>query len=71
MHIHIILVLLPEMDTDNVLQYRAILYKWSNGKKVYFNFSIPVLWREQSNHQTDCYFCLTKVVGINMKNGQV
>lgn len=41
MHIHIILVLLPEMDTDNVLQYRAILYKWSNGKKVYFNFSIP------------------------------
>lgn len=48
--------------------WRAILYKWSNGEKKYFDFSVPVIWREQSNHQTDCYFCLSKVVGINMKN---
>lgn len=47
---------------------RTVLYKWSNGEKIYFNFSIPVLWRESTNHQTDCYFCLTKVAGFNMKN---
>lgn len=30
------------------------------GKEKYFTFGIPMLWRESTNHTTDCYFCLTK-----------
>jgi hypothetical protein len=30
-------------------------------------FAYPVLWREPADHISDCYYCLTKVTGINAR----
>ena len=27
-----------------------------------------MIWRELANHFNDCYFCLTKIIGINKNN---
>ena len=42
--------------------------KWFSGKKVYMGFAVPMIWREQRDHITDCYFCLTKTKGYNQRN---
>lgn len=47
---------------------RSILLNWSAGKRKYLQFGIPMLWREPTNHATECYFCLTKTSGFNNKN---
>ena len=35
-------------------------------------FAVPMVWREPSNHSSDCYFCLTPPVasGMNRKKNQ-
>jgi len=35
-------------------------------------FAVPIVWREPSNHNSDCYFCLTPPVasGMNRKKKQ-
>ena len=35
-------------------------------------FAVPLVWREPSNHSSDCYFCLTPPVasGMNRKKKQ-
>jgi len=40
---------------------------WTNGKRS-LKFGIPMVWREPTNHVTDCYFCAVDVTGINRKN---
>ena len=42
--------------------------KWFSGKKVDIGFAVPIIWREQRDHITDCYFCLTKTKDYNQKN---
>lgn len=43
------------------------LRKWSHGLVDRMPFGIPMIWRETTNHTTDCYFCMTNVIGFNRK----
>ncbi|KAL4703622.1 hypothetical protein ACJJTC_007649 [Scirpophaga incertulas] len=38
---------------------------WANKKRPHFKYQTPMLWREPTNHQDDCYFCLKKKTGRN------
>ena len=44
------------------------LRQWTKGKKSHLKFGIPMVWREQKDHETDCYFCALDLTGINKKN---
>lgn len=44
------------------------LKRWLSGKLRSMQFAVPMIWREPTNHVTDCYFCMTNVKGINKKN---
>lgn len=54
----------------------SILYKicvehlrqWEKGTRKSLKFGVPMIWQEQKNHYDDCYFCMTKIVGINKNN---
>ena len=37
---------------------RRTLENWCRGEKTAMPFAIPGVWREPSNHLTDCYFCM-------------
>jgi len=45
---------------------------WINRKGIAMLFAVPVVWREPSNHSSDCYFCLAPPVtsGMNGKRKQ-
>ena len=47
---------------------RRTLSAWAAGENRSLKFSEPMIWREPSNHETDCYFCLTKTIGFTRKN---
>ena len=40
---------------------------WTNGKRI-LNFGIPMVWREPTNHVTDCFFCAHDVTGIDRED---
>ena len=43
---------------------------WLIGTHQSMPFAVPVVWREQKDHLTDCYFCLRKRNGHNSKYKQ-
>ncbi|KAK1803855.1 hypothetical protein P4O66_003802 [Electrophorus voltai] len=45
------------------------LSQWINGKRKLMPFAVPMVWREPSNHITDCYFSMVPPVsgGITKK----
>ena len=47
---------------------RTSLLFWLDGKRKQMPFAVPMVWREQSNHVTDCYFCTTNKKGFYRKN---
>jgi hypothetical protein len=44
------------------------LRKWSKGESKCLPFGVPMVWREPTNHFSDCYFCMVNVKGFNKKN---
>jgi len=47
---------------------RTSLLFWLDGKRKQMPFAVPMVWREQSDHVTDCYFCMTNIRGFSRKN---
>lgn len=43
------------------------LLGWMNGSRKSMPFAIPMVWREPSDHSTDCYFCLNSIAGMSSK----
>jgi len=43
------------------------LMAWINGTQKSMPFAVPMIWREQANHVTDCYFCATNLSGYSIK----
>lgn len=43
------------------------LRKWFHGVVDRMPFGIPMVWREPTNHATDCYYCMTNITGFNKK----
>jgi len=50
-------------------KFATNLSQWLNGKRHAMPFAVPMVWREPSNHATDCYFCMVPPVsgGITKK----
>lgn len=46
---------------------KTVLHMWSTGAKRYLAFEVPMLWREPTNHVTDCYICLFEWSGVQNK----
>ncbi len=44
------------------------LRRWTKGAKTSLKFGIPMVWREPSDHISDCYFCAINTTGMNRKN---
>ena len=47
---------------------RTSLLFWLDGKQKQMPFAVSMVWREQSDHVTDCYFCMTAIRGFSRKN---
>ena len=39
------------------------LVAWAKGSRC-MPFAIPMVWREPTDHVSDCYFCLTSITGV-------
>ena len=53
---------------DPTKRCRTSLLFWLDGKRKQMLFAVPMVWREQSDHVTDCYFCMTNIKGFSRKN---
>ena len=47
---------------------KTSLWFWKNAQPKQMPFGIPMVWREQSNHITHCYFCMTNIRRFSRKN---
>ena len=47
---------------------RTSLLFWLDGKRKQMPFAVRMVWRKQSDHVTDCYFCMTNIKGFSRKN---
>lgn len=45
------------------------LEQWLNGKKPSMRFAVPMIWREPTDHVSNCYFCMVPPIekGLNKK----
>ena len=43
------------------------LAEWAKGSRS-MPFAIPMVWREPTDHVSDCYFCLTIITGVTAKS---
>lgn len=34
------------------------------------HFAVPTIWREPTNHENDCYFCVVNIYGFSKKTLQ-
>lgn len=48
--------------------YIEALRLWENQKRPHFKYQTPMIWREPTNHDNDCYFCAVNFNGINKTN---
>ena len=46
----------------------STLIMWMNGKRKQMPFGVPMIWREQVDHYSDCYFCMTQLTAFSRKN---
>ena len=49
---------------------RTSLLFWLDGKRKQMPFLVPTMWRKQSDHVTDYYFCMTNIGGFPRKKVQ-
>jgi len=63
---------LGDQDMKGVLHivcksWAILLGGWINHKGMAMLLAFPMVWREPSNHSSDCYFCMTPPVTSGMK----
>jgi len=46
------------------------LTQWLKGKSK-MPFTIRMVWRKPKDHSTDCYFCMTNIVGFTAKKDKI
>lgn len=44
--------------TKKIQTVLSVILGWHRGEKRAMRFAVPRIWREQSNHHDDCYFCI-------------
>ena len=47
---------------------RTSLLFWFDRKRKQMPFGVPMIWREQRDHVSDYYFCMTKITGFSRKS---
>ena len=44
------------------------LSQWLNDKRNRMSSAVPIIWLEQKDHHSGCYFCMTNISGYCKKN---